>query len=334
MKSSDIVNAIAFQFTANRMQTFAIEGQPGVGKSAVVYQAAKQLGVPVIEFRPCNHGIEDLVGLPDFIERDGKRFSTFAKPDWLPLADRDGPEGIFFIDEFAQAAPAMQNSLSSLIHAPRRLHDYELPKGWMVVTAFNSAKHRAATHKMPTHIADRLAPKVEMDFDLNDWVKWAEDAGLSTSLIAFAKWRENILTSFDPKLDINCTPRSLAMCDPYVDAPAEIQHELINGTIGEGNGAELLGFLRIWKNLPDMAYLLKHPDTTPVPDKPDVLFALTQALSYRCDINNADHLAKFVKRMPSEYQVTFFKETFKRTKEVSRSQAFRDFLQANQALIV
>jgi DNA polymerase III delta prime subunit len=340
MIPSNIVTSIKFNFKHNRKSCFTIEGQPGVGKSAVIHQVAKELGCKLIEFRPGNHGIEDLIGLPNFLTDDnGVQLSTFAKPDWLPNADRDGEDGILFIDEFAQASTPMQNALSSLIHAPRQLHDYKFPDSWMIIVAYNGPKWRAATNKMPSHIQDRLKPEVKMEFSIEDWTHWAEtDGNLDVSLIAYAKFRASIFDekNFDPKERFNVTPRSVEMLNPFVSnaLPEHIRSELVGGIIGPGHAAEFLSFMRIWKNLPDIDYLMKHPDKVPVPTAPDVLFALVQSLAYACTVKNADHLAAFTKNLTADFEVVFYKEVLRRDQSVAKTQAFADFLKVNQELIM
>jgi hypothetical protein len=339
MKSSEIKNLIKYNFKNNRKACLTIEGQPGLGKSALVYQAAKELEVPLIEFRPGNHGPEDLIGLPKFLD-NGK--STFAKPDWLPNAERDGENGILFIDEFAQASIPMQNGLSALIHEPRQLHDYKFPDSWMIVVAYNGPKWRAATNRMPSHIQDRLKPEVTMDFSLNDWVEWAIGQDIHPSLIAFAKFKEGILDGekFDPAERFNTTPRSLAACNKYVSAPSSIQSPAISGIIGRGNGAELLAFIKMYNALPDIDDLVKNPEKHDVPVKPDVIYALVESLAYKTTAKNADHLAKFTARLPPEHETIFYKNVLLREKikpqdnPVSQTKAFADFLDKNAELII
>ena len=306
-----------------------IEGQPGVGKSSVIYQAAKALGLPVIEFRPANHGIEDLIGLPTFNEDKTK--ASYAIPDWLPNEERDGEKGILFIDEFMQANPAMQSALSQLIY-DKRVHDYFLPKGWTIVAATNSSKHRAATHKMPTHIADRTV-KVEAEFGLDAWLDWAYATNLDPAIIAFAKWRPAVLDSFDPKLETNCTPRSLAACSEYMTMPDTIRNPLIQGTIGDGAAAELVGFLSVWTKLPDLDIALKNPKLVTIPQEPDVLYALTTALSHRANPQTMPAITQIIERVPNEFQVMFFKDATRRDQKICTTAEFKTFLANNKELL-
>jgi hypothetical protein len=87
--------------------------------------------------------------------------------------------------------------------------------------------------------------------------------------------------------------------------PPALLHPVIAGCVGEGAAAEFIGFLRLYRELPDLDAVLTHPDSTPVPREPAVLYALVGALVERCR-NDQAPLTNFVKyalRFPEEFAV-------------------------------
>lgn len=325
-----ISNAIAkiVKYAGDHSVTLCFKSRPGQGKSSMVFQAAEQLNVPVIEVRA---GLIDdikLTGLPSF--SGDSRHTQWTIPDWLPREERDGPQGILFIDELGQANQQIQNLLSQLI-LDKHIDDYYLPKNWSIVCATNRMEDRAGTFKMPTHIANRLT-HIEIDFSLDDWVSWAHKHNLYQGLIAFAKFRPELLEKFDPNQEINCTPRTLAMCNAYIGD--EDLHELVSGLVGEGVAAELTGFLRVWDEMPDIDALLKSPSSAKVPDKPDVRFAVTQALSFRLNPDNADRADLYMTKLPKEFRVSCWKDALRRDPTLTSTPAFKAFLKENSALLV
>lgn len=303
-----------------------LEGRPGVGKTAVVYDAAKELGARIIEFRPCMHGVEDLIGLPKFND-DGT--STFASPDWLP---RDEELTIMLIDEFPQAMPAMQNALSQLLWGGR-LHDYVKPDNTFLVLTGNRAEDQASTFRSPSHIKERRIP-ITVDFILDDWVDWALANNINDGIIAFAKFRPALLDEFDPNEDCYCTPRSLSLCSDYVDEQDYIiRKAMFEGLIGKGPAAELLAFLKVWEHLPSVEQVIKAPATIPAPTEPDVRFAITEALSAASNKANVSKIIEFMSRLPEEYQVAYFKGTIKRVPSILTEAGFKTFLAKFKDLI-
>ena len=83
--------------------------------------------------------------------------------------------------------------------------------------------------------------------------------------------------------------------------PGELLHPVIAGCVGDGPAAEFLGFLRLYRELPDLDQVLTRPDSAVVPREPAVLYALVE----RCRADQAP-LTSFVKyalRLPEEFAV-------------------------------
>jgi len=301
-------------------------GQPGVGKSSIVADAAKELGVPIVDFRPALHGIEDLIGLPTF--SDDKKFSSFATPSWLPRTGK----GIFFIDEMPQALPGMMAALSQFIY-DRKLGDYELPEGWDIVIAGNRLTDRAATHKMPSHINDRVT-FIDVEFSGNDFDDWCHLHKIHTAVRAFVKFNPKIVTSFDPQLEINCTPRSLVMASKLIGVNNDIEGELMEGTIGPGPAAEFRGYLKIWEELPDIEDLLKNPTRIAISEKPDIIFGVSTMLSANATLKTFKAMVTYMSRVPPEYTASFVKDAIRLNKDLIETDTFAKYLKENANVLV
>ena len=76
-------------------------GGPGIGKSEIVQQVADELGVSLVDFRANLFDPVDVRGVPHImqVKETGKRYTRWAVPDVFPIAERDGENGIVFIDE-------------------------------------------------------------------------------------------------------------------------------------------------------------------------------------------------------------------------------------------
>src|ERR1700676_1865399 len=108
-----------------------IWGPPGVGKSDITKQVAKSQDMQLIDLRGPLLDPTDIHGLP-FINGGGR--AHWAKPSFLPH-DMDS-RGILFLDELPSAVSLVQTAFLQLT-LDRRIHDYLLPEGWVVVAAGN-----------------------------------------------------------------------------------------------------------------------------------------------------------------------------------------------------
>src|SRR5690606_7736890 len=167
-------------------------GPPGVGKSQMVAQVAARFSVPVIDIRLSQMEPSDLRGIPfrvgDLVE--------WAVPAMLPDRERHGPAGILFLDEITSAPPSVSAAAYQLI-LDRRLGAYQVPEGWAIFAAGNRQGDRGVTYIMPAPLANRFS-HYEVEPSLDDWVTWAYGNGIDERLIAFLRFRPELLFDFDP----------------------------------------------------------------------------------------------------------------------------------------
>lgn len=278
-------------------------GAPGIGKSDIVRQIAAERGWPVIDMRLVTTDPVDLRGLP--VASDGR--AIFLPMGELPDADRDGDSGILFLDELPQAPMAVQNAAFSLV-LDRRIGDYRLPPGWRVIAAGNRIQDRAGANRLNSALADRFT-QFAVGVSVDGWCRWALQNGLQPELVAFVRMRPDLLHSFEPDRSINATPRSWAMADKLLKAKLapEVEMHALAGTVGQGPAAELIGFLRIWRQLPSPDAVLMNPDRADVPTSGATLYALTGALARKVTDATMDAFVKYLGRIPPEYGVAAMK---------------------------
>lgn len=68
---------------ANRV--VMISGQPGIGKSEIVRQVARELDLEMIDHRLSTSAIEDLTGLPQFTKATGSDNKEYDLAKFTPL---------------------------------------------------------------------------------------------------------------------------------------------------------------------------------------------------------------------------------------------------------
>ena len=273
------------------------------------------MGRRLIDIRAVLLDPVDLRGLPH-VNGDGR--AHWATPEFLP---RDG-EGVLFLDELNAAPPLVQAACYQLV-LDRKLGEYTLPNGWAVAAAGNRETDRAVTSRMPSPLANRF---VHLDFavDLDDWCRWALQTGVRSEVIAFVRFRPNLLHAFDPDHKAFPSPRSWAFASKIlgVQPDAGVEYDLLAGTIGEGAAAELTGFLRVFRQLPSPDAVLMTPDTAAVPDDPATLYALCGALARKASAANFDRVTDYAKRLPAEFSVLLVKDAITRTPECQQNQGF------------
>jgi hypothetical protein len=295
MKPSVVSHALRALVVGEKQAVF-IWGSPGSGKSAVVNQLAAELGIALHDIRALLLDPVDLRGLP-FVGKDGR--SQWATPDFLP---QDG-EGILFLDEL-NAAPAMVQASCYQLVLDRKLGEYTLPEGWAIVAAGNRDSDRAATTRMPTPLRNRF---VHLDFevDVQEWCEWAIKANVRPEVIAFIRFRPELLSAFDRDSNAFPSPRSWEFVSRILNSKPDpsAEHELIAGAVGTGTATECSAFLRMFRELPNIDAILLNPAQEPVPENAAAQYAVASALARCASDTNFDRICLYLNRLPTEFRV-------------------------------
>lgn len=251
-------------------------GPPGVGKSQMVAQIGERHAAPVIDIRLSQMEPSDLRGIPF---RHDERVD-WAVPSLLPDVDRHGPNGILFLDEINAAPPAVSAAAYQLI-LDRRLGEYVVPDGWAIFAAGNRQGDRGVTYAMPAPLANRFS-HFEVDTNLDDWVAWAYASGIDERVIAFLRFRPELLFDFDPAHNPIAfpSPRSWEFAHRAL-RKFEDHPELLQGTlqacVGPAAGIELNAFVASLDQMPDLDAIMAGEDV-PVPKEIDLQYAVAAAL--------------------------------------------------------
>jgi hypothetical protein len=266
-----------FQAASNDQHTpVMLWGPPGVGKSQMVAQVAERHGMPVIDIRLSQMEPSDLRGIPfrvaDRVE--------WAVPAMLPDRERHGEQGILFLDEITSVPPSVSAAAYQLI-LDRRLGAYEVPDGWAIFAAGNRQGDRGVTYTMPAPLANRFS-HFEVDVNLDDWVHWAYASGIDERVIAFLRFRPELLFEFDPAHNPVAfpSPRSWEFSHRALQKFGDVQ-DLLTGAlqacVGPAAGIELSAFVENLDQLPDIDAIVRG-EKVKVPKESDLQYAVAAAL--------------------------------------------------------
>jgi len=251
-------------------------GPPGVGKSQMIAQVAEKHNAPVVDVRLSQMEPSDLRGIPFRVDDKVE----WAIPAMLPDAERHGPVGILFLDEITSAPPSVSAAAYQLI-LDRRLGNYKVPEGWAIFAAGNRQGDRGVTYTMPAPLANRFS-HFEVDVNLDDWVAWAYAHGIDEKIIAFLRFRPDLLFDFDPAHNPVAfpSPRSWEFAHNALQKFGE-NPQLLLGTlqacVGPAAGVELNAFIDNLDNMPDLEAIITGQEVG-APKEIDLQYAVASAL--------------------------------------------------------
>jgi hypothetical protein len=191
-------------------QSFLLLSAPGMGKSEMVYEAAREVGLPCRSLLGTQIAPEDVSGVPRIV---GER-SVFCPPRLL-LPEKPEPFCLF-LDELPACAPDVQKAFYSLL-LERRLGEHALPAGTWVVAAGNRLQDRALVRAMSSALVNRVTI-LQLRIDTDEWLVWAQQHGVRAEIRSFIRTIPDALMRPVPADPVPfSTPRAWAQLSRALD---------------------------------------------------------------------------------------------------------------------
>ena len=298
---------LAIQHSIARKRPLFIWGQPGIGKSELVAEVAKDQNRPLIDIRLPLMEPTDIRGIPYLAEvtvydskgnlvRDENNVPIMNKefrwstPSDLPIDEAS--RALVFFDEMSAAPPSVQAATYQII-LNRRIGNYQLPEEAVIVAAGNRVKDKGVSYNMPMPLANRFT-HLTLDVDVDDWKEWATLNRVHKDIVGYISFQPSDLNQFNPSVDgyAFATPRSWYFVSELLqesgpdgklvdtNLPSDVLGDMVKGTIGEGVGIKFLSYRKQAANLPHAKDVLSGKVKKLASKQIDVMYALTTALCY------------------------------------------------------
>src|SRR5215212_9497368 len=252
-----------------------IWGPPGIGKSSLVEHFANLVGLECISLLGSQLAPEDLIGVPQIL--DG--VSRFCPPRLIARAE----PYCLFLDELNACSHEVQKAFYSLIHE-RRIGEYCLPTGSIVIGAGNRAQDSAIVKPMSSALLNRMV-HVHLRVSHRDWLEWAGEHGIHPLVLEYVGLRPDHLWSAPPKHEEPfSTPRSWHMLS---DALHEFGERLTDqwldvvtvGCLTPHHAGQFKAFVKQVRSRYRLNAILKGEMGWPSrPEERDVLYFLAHSL--------------------------------------------------------
>jgi hypothetical protein len=204
-----------------------------------------------------------------------------SRPAFWPKTDTP----VIALEEFNCATRAVQNVALQLLN-DRRVGDHRLPDDAFVVLLGNRPEDRVHIEKLSSAVVNRIV-NIRVRLDLEDWIKWAHGNSVEPIVIAFLRFRPDLLTTFDGAkwdgISNFASPRTWEKASAIIahSRDGEVRRALLDGALGQGAAAEFLGFVGIWEKLPNLDTVLNNSTTAPVPEDPYIKVVRVKVRTYK-----------------------------------------------------
>lgn len=278
-----------------------VTGAPGIGKTDIVQQAAAEAGADLIVSHPAVEDPTDAKGLP-WPGNGKKDEATFLPFGNLAKAIKATSLTCWDLEDLGQATTAVQAAYMQLLKDSAG----KLSKHVTFVASTNRRTDRAGVTGILEPVKSRFGTIVELEAHIDDWSDWAIKNGIPINLIAFLKFRPDLLSAFTPSADLTNSPMprtwaALARIEA-MNLPQAIEAAAMAGAVGEGAAGEYLAFRAMAKQIQSVDSILMNVKKAKIPTDPSQLYATVVALASRANDVTFPTIVEYANRLVTEAQ--------------------------------
>lgn len=197
-----------YRIPAIRQRPILLIGPPGIGKTQVMEQIAKEMKIGLVSYTITHHTRQSAVGLPFIREKKygGTAYSVteytmseIIASVYEKMEQTGNREGILFLDEIncvsETLAPAMLQFLQG-----KTFGTHSLPDGWIIVAAGNPPEYNKSVREFDVVTLDRLK-KIDVEADFPVWKEYAYRQGIHQAVISYLELRRENFSRIENTVD-------------------------------------------------------------------------------------------------------------------------------------
>ena len=181
---------------AIRQRPILLMGAPGIGKTQIMEQIARECKVGLVSYTITHHTRQSAVGLP-FIKEKTFGQETFSVTEYTmseiiasvyEKMEKTGlKEGILFIDEINCVSETLAPMMLQFLQG-KTFGNQKVPEGWVIVTAGNPPEYNKSVREFDVVTLDRIK-RIDVQPDFEVWKEYAYEQGIHPAVISYLELR-------------------------------------------------------------------------------------------------------------------------------------------------
>lgn len=181
-----------YKMPAIRQRPVLLMGPPGIGKTAIMEQVAKECEIGLVSYTITHHTRQSAIGLP-FIEKKkygGKEYSIteYTMSEIIAsvydrMEETGCREGILFIDEINCVSETLAPTMLQFLQC-KTFGNHKVPEGWVIVAAGNPPEYNKSVRDFDIVTLDRVK-KIDVEEDYAIWKEYAYEKNIHSSILSY-----------------------------------------------------------------------------------------------------------------------------------------------------
>ena len=199
-----------------RQRPILLLGAPGIGKTQIMEQIAKECGIGLVSYTITHHTRQSAIGLPFISQKEygGKSYSVteytmseIVASVYDKMEQTGLTEGILFIDEINCVSETLAPAMLQFLQC-KTFGCHEIPNGWIIVAAGNPPEYNKSVREFDVVTMDRVK-KMDVEPDFSVWKEYAWKEQVHPAVISYLSLRTKYFYQMETTVDgrIFATPR-------------------------------------------------------------------------------------------------------------------------------
>ena len=197
-----------YMIPAIRQRPILLMGPPGIGKTQIMEQIAKECQIGLVAYTITHHTRQSAIGLPFIQEKTfgGKKYSVteytmseiiasvYEKIEATGIA-----EGILFIDEINCVSETLAPTMLQFLQC-KTFGNQKVPEGWIIVAAGNPPEYNKSVRDFDVVTLDRIK-KIDVEENYDVWKEYAYQAEIHPAILSYLEIRRDHFYRIETTVD-------------------------------------------------------------------------------------------------------------------------------------
>lgn len=232
----------SYEIPSMRQRPIFLMGPPGVGKTQIMEQVARECKVGLVAYTITHHTRQSAVGLPFITDKEfgneSYRVTEYTMSEivasvYQKMESTGLNEGILFIDEINCVSETLAPTMLQFLQY-KTFGNHKIPEGWVIVTAGNPPEYNKSVRDFDVVTLDRIKLiHVEPNFEV--WKAYAYENDLHPAVISYLNTKPENFCRIETTVDgkFFATPRGWEDLSRFIQIYERLEMKADRDVVGE-----------------------------------------------------------------------------------------------------